>query len=84
MFSVRHRPVKVDGRSVRRNGHWRSKAKELADVTNRLLQTLVTRCDYFDIVVIGARNIAISPGRIRTATGPLATRPGRRQCLTTS
>src|SRR5688572_4652677 len=38
----------------------RSKAQELADVINRLLQTLATRCakgedvrDYFDIGVIG-------------------------------
>src|SRR5262245_53769340 len=38
----------------------RSKAQELADIINRLLQTLVTRCargedvhDYFDVGVLG-------------------------------
>lgn len=41
-------------------GSGRSKAQELADVINRLLQTLVTRCakgeevrDYFEIGVLG-------------------------------
>jgi len=44
-------------------GAGRSKAQELADVINRLLQTLVTRCahgedvrDYFEIGVIGYGN----------------------------